>query len=75
MKNLIIISFLIGLVGCDSSMPEPNAATCAPGAYQKALDEIRSESKRKAFAEECKGFQRAQDMRKWEFKPSSPDRY
>ncbi|MEX6395991.1 entry exclusion lipoprotein TrbK [Providencia hangzhouensis] len=56
-------------------MPEPNAATCAPGAYQKALDEIRSESKRKAFAEECKGFQRAQDMRKWEFKPSSPDRY
>ncbi|MCP1633705.1 entry exclusion lipoprotein TrbK [Kerstersia gyiorum] len=56
-------------------MPEPNAATCAPGAYEEALAEIKSKSQRLAFAEECKSFQHAENMRKWEFKPSSPDRY
>lgn len=75
MKKTILLAFVVGLTGCSDAMPEPNAATCAPGAYEEALAEIKSKSQRLAFTEECKSFQRAENMRKWKFKPSSPDRY
>lgn len=36
---------LLLLAGCEQErMPEPNAATCAPDAFQAALNEMRSEA-------------------------------
>ncbi len=55
--------------------PKPNAATCAPDAFQAALNEMRSEANREAFTEECRAFQKAKQMRQWEFKPSPKDDY
>lgn len=64
------------LAGCEQErMPEPNAATCTPDAFQAALNEMRSEANRAAFAEECRAFQKAKQMRQWEFKPSPKDNY
>ena len=64
------------LAGCEQErMPEPNAATCAPDAFQAALNEMRSEANREAFTEECRAFQKAKQMRQWEFKPSPKDDY
>ncbi|HEQ1688474.1 TPA: entry exclusion lipoprotein TrbK [Pseudomonas aeruginosa] len=64
------------LAGCEQErMPEPNAATCAPDAFQAALNEMRSEANRAAFTEECRAFQKAKQMRQWEFKPSPKDNY
>lgn len=64
------------LAGCEQErMPEPNAATCAPDAFQAALNEMRSEANRAAFTEECRAFQKAKQMRQWEFKPSPEDNY
>ncbi|MBY6346467.1 entry exclusion lipoprotein TrbK [Providencia rettgeri] len=64
------------LAGCEQErMPEPNAATCAPDAFQAALNEMRSEANRAAFTEECRAFQKARQMRQWEFKPSPKDNY
>jgi entry exclusion lipoprotein TrbK len=64
------------LAGCGKEkMPEPNAATCAPDAFQAALNEMRSEANRTAFTEECRAFQKAKQMRQWEFKPSPKDNY
>lgn len=41
---------LLLLAGCEQErMPEPNAATCAPDAFQAALNEMRSEANREAF--------------------------
>ncbi len=56
-------------------MPDPTAATCAPDAFQAALNEMRSEANREAFTEECRAFQKAKQMRQWEFKPSPKDDY
>ncbi|WDM77487.1 entry exclusion lipoprotein TrbK (plasmid) [Xanthomonas sp. NCPPB 1638] len=77
MKKIMLLAVVAaGLAGCgDDAMPEPNAATCKPPTYQQALSEIKSEAKRAAFIEECKAFQKAQDMRKWEFKPSPADNF
>lgn len=37
---------LLLLAGCEQErMPEPNAATCAPDAFQAALNEMRSEAR------------------------------
>lgn len=76
-KNLFILVAVAALVaGCGQErMPEPNAATCAPEAFQAALNEMRSEANRTAFTEECRAFQKAQQMRQWEFKPSPKDDY
>lgn len=64
------------LAGCEQErMPEPNATTCTPDAFQAALNEMRSEANRAAFAEECRAFQKAKQMRQWEFKPSPKDNY
>ena len=50
---------LLLLAGCEQErMPEPNAATCAPDAFQAALNEMRSEANREAFTEECRGLKR-----------------
>jgi len=52
------------LAGCEQErMPEPNAATCAPDAFQAALNEMRSEANRAAFTEECRPFQEVKQMR------------
>lgn len=76
-KNLfILMTAAVLLVGCgQEKMPEPNAATCAPEAFQAALNEMRSEANRTAFTEECRAFQKAKQMRQWEFKPSPKDNY
>lgn len=67
---------LLVLTGCNQEkMPEPNAATCAPLAFQAALNEMRSESNRVVFTEECKAVQKAKQMRRWEFNPSAKDDY
>ena len=67
---------LLLLAGCEQErMPEPNAATCAPDAFQAALNEMRSEANREAFTEECRAFQKAKQMRQWELKPSPKDDY
>jgi len=64
------------LAGCEQErMPEPNAATCAPDSFQAAMNEMRSEANRAAFTEECRAFQKAKQMRQWEFKPSPKDNY
>jgi entry exclusion lipoprotein TrbK len=79
-KNLFILvaaaAAAVLLTGCGQErMPEPNAATCAPDAFQAALNEMRSEASRIAFTEECRAFQKAKQMRQWEFKPSPKDNY
>ena len=64
------------LAGCEQErMPEPNAATCAPDAFRAALNGMRSEANRADFTEECRAFQKAKQMRQWEFKPSPKDNY
>lgn len=76
MNKMIPFVAVVALVGCGrETIPEPNAATCAPEAFQQAVSELRSEANRHAFTEACRTFEKAQNMRKWEFKPSSPDRY
>lgn len=78
MKNslfTLVLSILV-LSGCGQERrPEPNAAICAPAAFQAALNEMRSEANRTAFTEQCKAFQKAKQMRQWEFKPSPKDDY
>ena len=76
-KGLLILSTAaVFLTGCGQErMPEPNAATCAPEAFQTALNEMRSEASRTAFTEECRAFRKAKQMRQWEFKPSPKDNY
>lgn len=76
-KNLfLLVAAAVLLAGCGQErMPEPNAATCAPDAFQAALNEMRSEANRSAFTEECRTFQKAKQMRQWEFKPSPKDNY
>lgn len=76
-KNLfILMTAAVLLAGCGQErMPEPNAATCAPKAFQAALNEMRSEANRIAFTEECRAFQKAKQMRQWEFNPSPKDNY
>ncbi|MGV4008748.1 entry exclusion lipoprotein TrbK [Citrobacter freundii] len=72
----ILVSAVAFLAGCGQErMPEPNAATCAPDAFQAALNEMRSEANRTAFTEECRVFQKAKRMRQWEFKPSPESNY
>ncbi|GAA3721804.1 entry exclusion lipoprotein TrbK [Oceanisphaera sediminis] len=76
MKKVIPFVAVFALVGCgQETLPEPNAASCAPAAFQQAISELRKEVNRKAFTEACRSFEKAQQMRSWEFKPSSPDRY
>lgn len=76
-KGLLILGIAaVFLTGCGQErMPEPNAATCAPEAFQTALNEMRSEANRTAFVEECRAFVKAKQMRQWEFKPSPQDNY
>ncbi len=65
---------MVFLAGCDRERtPEPNAATCAPGAFEETMRELRSEANRKAFSQECLSFHKAQKMRDWQFKPSPKD--
>lgn len=72
----ILMTAAVLLAGCGQErMPEPNAATCAPEAFQAVLNEMRSEANRTAFTEECRAFQKAKQMRQWEFKPSPKDNY
>lgn len=76
-KNLFVLVIAAALLaGCGQErVPEPNAATCAPDAFQAALNGMRSEANRIAFTEECRAFQKAKQMRQWEFKPSPKDNY
>ncbi|WP_445398019.1 entry exclusion lipoprotein TrbK [Zobellella sp. An-6] len=76
MKRIIPLVALVALVGCEQEVvPEASAATCAPAAFQQAIRELRNEANRKAFTQACRSFEKARQMRSWEFKPSSPDRY
>ena len=64
------------LAGCgQGKVPEPSAVICASDALQETLNEMRSEANRIAFTEECRAFQKANQMRQWEFKPSPKDNY
>lgn len=76
-KNIFILVAVAALLaGCEQErMPEPNATTCAPDAFQAALNNMRSEANRTAFTEECRALQKAKQMRQWEFKPSPKDNY
>ncbi|MES3675906.1 entry exclusion lipoprotein TrbK [Halomonas elongata] len=79
MKKIPIIPLLaafFGLVGCEQeTIPEANATTCAPEAFQKTIRELSQASNRKVFTDACRPFEKARRMREWEFEPSSPDRY
>ena len=76
MNKMFPLAAVVVLAGCgQETIPEPNAATCAPETFQQAVSKLRSEANRQAFTEACRSFEKAQNMRKWEFKPSSPDRY
>lgn len=76
MKKLILVSVVVLLFGCgQEQMVEPNVATCAPNQINKSLNEMRSEANRKAFIQECKSFEKAKEMKQWEFKPSGPSKY
>ena len=54
-KTLFILVTAVAvalLAGCEQErMPEPNAATCAPDAFQAALNEMRSEANRAGFTD------------------------
>ena len=69
---IVVLTVAAGLAGCDDA-PEPTAATCAPDVLEKSLSEIHSETKRQAFMDGCKSFQKAKAMRQWEYKPSPAD--
>ncbi|GAB1840286.1 hypothetical protein MyNCGM152_10320 [Achromobacter xylosoxidans] len=69
---IMVLTVAAGLAGCDDG-PEPTATTCAPGTLAKSLSEIHSETKRQAFMDGCKSFQKAKAMRQWDYKPSPPD--
>lgn len=74
MRTVFFLMVFVVLAGCsEESTPEPNAATCEPSSINKALSEIRSETNRKAFIEDCKSFQKAKKMGEWKFKPSPKD--
>lgn len=75
-KGLFTLTTVVVLAGCGQEvMPEPNAATCASEAFQAALKEIRSETSRAAFIEECSSFHKAKKMGWWKFTPSPKDDY
>lgn len=70
------LAFLALLAGCgQEEIPEPTAQSCMPDAQLRALNGLRNEESRKAFIEECKAFEKAKQMRQWEFKPSPKDNY
>ncbi|MBY6109976.1 entry exclusion lipoprotein TrbK [Halomonas sp. DP1Y21-3] len=76
MKKIIPLVAAVALLGCEQeTVPEASAITCSPVAFQQTISELSRESSRKAFTEACRSFEKAQRMREWEFKPSSPDRY
>ncbi|MCC5902413.1 MAG: entry exclusion lipoprotein TrbK [Halomonas sp.] len=76
MKKIIPLLASVALVGCEQeTVPEANAITCAPVAYQQVMRELSRESNRKVFTEACRSFEKAQRMREWEFETSSPGRY
>lgn len=59
-KGLFTLTAVLVLVGCGQEvLPEPNAVTCAPEAFQAALKEMRSETSRAVFKEECSSFHKA----------------
>lgn len=75
-KRLSMLVAVAILAGCGQEvMLEPNAATCAPEAFQAALREMRSETNRAAFTEECRSFHKAKKMSEWKFTPSPKDDY
>ncbi|MFP2768286.1 entry exclusion lipoprotein TrbK [Oceanisphaera sp. KMM 10153] len=76
MKKVIPFVALFALVGCgQETVPEPNAATCAPDVFKQVMNELKNEVNRQAFTEACSSFEKARQMRSWQFKSSSPDRY
>ncbi|MBJ7264387.1 MAG: entry exclusion lipoprotein TrbK [Burkholderiaceae bacterium] len=75
-KGLFTLTTVVILAGCGQEvMPEPNAATCAQGAFQAALEEMRSETNRAAFIEECRSFHKSKNINEWKFTPSPKDDY
>lgn len=76
MKKIILFMVVVALAGCGQEVvPEATAATCEPETFQQIISDLRSDVSRISFTEACKEHERAKDMRTWEFKPSSPDRY
>ena len=73
---LVLVIVAASLSGCEQEkVPEPSAAMCTPDAFYAALNEMHSEASRTAFTEECKVFQKANQLRQWQFKPSPKDNY
>jgi len=74
-KNTFLVPLLMAgcLIGCNESTPEPNAASCGPALYSKTLNAFHDKSQKSAFAEACRSFQKANDMRTWDYKPSPAD--
>ena len=77
MKIIILFMVAVALAGCgqEEVVPEATAATCEPETFQKIISDLRSDVNRISFTEACKEHERAKEMRTWEFKPSTPDRY